>query len=115
METQAETRGDFTRRLKKFFKDRFKLSVRVTTGTSKSPYTCAWLTPDRGTTTFRELRYSNVFSEDLRRRSLAAIYGPDSALAQQTSAGNVSNASIAMKKSEWDKVLASYTDEPAAV
>jgi hypothetical protein len=83
--------------IKKIFKEKFNLSVRVHKGVSKNPYITA------------NLGYDNPvkFPLEFRQKCLRVIYGEDCKFAENGNAGNVAPHMISMHAHEWAKVLGS--------
>jgi len=88
--------------VKKYIRETFGLKVRVSTTPTKNPWITVWIPMAlRAPTT--------AFPEAFRQRCLRIIYPNDPILHNQTSAGNVTDYSIAMTAREWTKLIEGAT------
>ncbi len=81
--------------IKRILKERYNLTARVKTGTSKNPYINAWVDYDG----------PDKFPIELRAKCLRIIYGENCDFADRGEAGNISPKSIAMHIGQWVKAL----------
>ncbi len=91
--------------LKRFFKQKFGIPVRVHTGTGKGQWIRINICHNREKTTRQSLVYDHTFPPELGQRCLTIIYGKDSSTSQQSWAGNVMSTNIAMHRHEWIQLL----------
>ena len=91
--------------LKRFFKERFGIPVRVRTSPTKSKYINVWIPSNKRSSFNEPLSYSHHFPfEELGRRCLEAIY-PNNPTLHDHWCGNVEPHSISMVPKEWERVL----------
>jgi len=93
--------------LKRFFKRKFGIPVRVTTGTSLHPYLCVWI-QSQGR---HELIYEHDFPAAFGNRCMRIVYPNSEKLREQNWGGNITSHSIAMHIPEWRVVLQQCIDD----
>lgn len=76
------------------------------------PYICVWISPEPMARLDAPLVYKTSFPEDFRRTCLGVIYGFDTDLAKQVTAGNVCAHSIAMHAHEWEQAVDIHLNHP---
>lgn len=83
--------------LKRFFKERYGLSVRVRTigKVSKGGWIDVWM----------PFESPSVFDTDLRQMCIRTAYPNSPDLHMRVSAGNIQSQSIALVRSQWESVL----------
>lgn len=101
--------------LKRFFREQFGIPVRAE---CKQPERGGWasvfipykrvMKPNGREDHMAPLQYDHTFPEELRRRCLGIVYGPESKTGQQSYGGNIQGHSLAMSQREWDTLLAQY-------
>lgn len=99
--------------LKRFFKEKLGIPVRVKGG--RSSYLNVWIPSDRDETNRHRLVYHHEFPEILGNRCMRAVYPNSASLSAQNWGGNVTRYSIAMGREQWRKVLQSLIDDPIEV
>lgn len=101
--------------LKRWFKKNYGITVRAEAAKKAGGWTGVYipsLPREKGEAFNAPIRYSASFPPEFRRRCLAAVYGPESSLAKQDSAGNIMSYSIAMLVGQWEAVLAQPVPAP---
>lgn len=94
--------------LKRYFKARFGIAVRVTSGKGKGHWITVWIPSDRrktGESMMAPLRYSATFPMALGSSCLRIIY-PNNPDLWNHWCGNVSAHSISMSRKAWEELLA---------
>lgn len=99
--------------LKRFFKRKFGIPVRVRTLSGRAGYIEVWIPSDRSN--LHELKYDHAFPPELGNRCMRAVYPNSETLREQNWGGNVSGHSISMVGHQWRVVLQQCIDEPVAV
>lgn len=101
--------------LKRFFKTKFGIPVRVRTLSGKAGYIDVWIMSDRSRSSNRELRYSHAFPPELGNRCMRAVYPSHADLCNQNWGGNILGHSITMVDRQWRTVLQGIIDNPITV
>lgn len=77
----------------------------ATSNPTLDPYITIRIRPGKGGAWDAPLVYPGSFSLNFRQACIMAVYGEESPLAKQASAGNVTGHDIAMKAREWDRAF----------
>jgi hypothetical protein len=100
--------------LKRFFREQFNIPVMARCAKpEKGGWADVYIPHRRVMKNGREdhmapLQHDHEFPEDLRRRCLGIVYGPESKTGQQAFGGNIQSFSLAMFQTQWDELLRSY-------
>lgn len=98
--------------LKRFFKERFGIPVRVHSG---KHYVEARIAPNKTARFTEPLTYSFIFPVELGARVVRVVYPNHPELWQQPWCGNIGRYGIAIRREQWEAILASYESQEAVV
>jgi hypothetical protein len=90
--------------VKRFFKTKFGIPVRVSGCGEHHNYMRVWIQCVSGNV-HDPLKYDHEFSPALGNRCMRAVYPESAQLCSQNSGGNVQKNSIGMHHGQWRKVL----------
>ena len=88
--------------IKRFFKNKFEIPVRVKTGSSKSKWLMVWIMSVRSQ---RNLVYHHHFPAELGNRCMKLIYPDSKVLSMQAWGGNISAHSISMHVDDFRQLF----------
>lgn len=88
--------------VKRWFKDKCGIPVRVRTVKVKNPFVQVWICSLTNPSSTAPLRYSHQFPPKLRNALLRIIYGEK--WGSSTYGGNVQANSISMDEHEWESL-----------
>lgn len=100
--------------LKRFFKRKFGIPVRVENAGGKG-WVRIWIMSDRTARHMDPLTYSHDFPPELGRRCMAIVYKSSDTVSKQTWGGNIGSHSIAMFGHELRELLAGLLERPINV
>ena len=99
--------------LKRFFKRKFDIPVRVRTLSGRAGYIEVWIASDRSR--LHELKYDHDFPAELGNRCMRVVYPNSEQLREQNWGGNIGSHSLSMIVPQWKKVLQGLIDDPITV
>lgn len=99
-----------SKQVKRWCDQQLGLRCRTRTTPTKSAWITAWI-PGGYDSRGRRVEGVGEFPVRFRQICLGVIYGEDSPLAKQTSAGNVGARSIAMPPAQWERATVKYEVE----
>ena len=88
--------------IKRFFKSKFEIPVRVRTGSGKGRWLSVWIMSDRSQ---RNLVWDHHFPAELGNRCMQLVYPNHEVLSKQAWGGNISAHSIAMHVDEFRQLF----------
>lgn len=97
--------------LKRFFKRKFGIPVRVENAGSKS-WVRVWIMSDRSSHHRDALTYSHSFPVELGQRCMAIVYKSSESLSKQSWGGNIGPHSISLHGGELRELLAGLLERP---
>lgn len=99
--------------LKRFFKRKFDIPVRVKSSSGKAPWISVWISPDPAN--LHKLVYNHSFPSELGNRCMQVVYPNSEKLREQCWGGNITGHSLAMLEGQWRQVLQQCIDSPIRV
>lgn len=93
--------------LKRFFKERYNIPVRVRSSPGKAKWINVWIPSDHNAALKGQLVYSHRFPDELGNKCMGIVYPDSEQLRSQNWGGNIEPHSLAMFPAQWEQLLSS--------
>ena len=91
--------------IKRFFKNKFGIPVRVKAGRGKGKWLSIWIMCDQSVDHRQPMVYHHHFSAELGNRCMKLVYSDSEVLSKQAWGGNIQSHSISMHVDEFRQLF----------